>query len=233
MNNSTLPDRQTVTVIVLAAVLGMWRSTFGTAAFFDQHLSGYLGVAAGGLAGFAYSFLTQGIIGFGIPVIVLMVFFRRRPAEIGLGLGDVKFALAAFAVYAPLVTIGCWFLSKQIVFQNTYPMFRAVIGDVRLFITYELLFLVYMIGWEYLWRGFLLFGTAPVFGRTAILIQMLPFAGLHAAKPPAEAYLSIVGALLIGALVWRCRSFWIAVPIHAFQMLVMDIFCILRLRGDL
>lgn len=221
-------DGQTVIVIILAAIFGLWRSTFGTPGFFDHYLSGFLGLSAGGFGGYAYFFITQGIVGFVIPVFVLVVLFKRRPADIGLGLGDVKFALIALLIYIPVVTVGCWFLSKQAAFHTTYPMFKAVVGNRALFVIYELLFLIYFIGWEYLWRGFLLFGTAPTFGRYAILIQMLPFAALHATKPAPEAYLSIVGALLVGALVWRCRSFWIAVPIHAYQMLIMDVFCSLN-----
>ena len=60
---------------------------------------------------------------------------------------------------------------------------------------------------------------------------MVPFALLHAQKPAAEAYLSVLGGIALGALVWRCRSFWIAVPIHAAQMLVLDLWCTLRLRS--
>ena len=59
---------------------------------------------------------------------------------------------------------------------------------------------------------------------------MIPFACLHVQKPPAEALLSIAGGLALGALVWRCRSFWIAVPIHAAQMLILDFWCTLRIR---
>jgi uncharacterized protein len=76
-----------------------------------------------------------------------------------------------------------------------------------------------------------LFGTAPAVGPViAIVIQTVPFAILHATKPPAEAFLSILGGLLLGALVWRCRSFWIAVPIHAAQMLILDLWSTLRQR---
>jgi hypothetical protein len=34
----------------------------------------------------------------------------------------------------------------------------------------------------------------------------------------------------LGALVWRARSFWIAVPIHAAQMMILDLWCSLRTR---
>ena len=76
----------------------------------------------------------------------------------------------------------------------------------------------------------MLFGISHTFGMQAIFIQMVPFAALHVDKPLPEALLSVVGGIALGALVWRCRSFWIAVPIHAAQMLILDFWCTLRLR---
>ena len=73
-------------------------------------------------------------------------------------------------------------------------------------------------------------GTARTFGLYAVFVQAVPFALLHLNKPLPEALLSIVGGVALGALVWRCRSFWIAVPIHAAQMLVLDFWCTLRIR---
>ena len=99
-----------------------------------------------------------------------------------------------------------------------------------IFLLYQALFLFYWVGWEYLWRGFMLFGTARVFGVYAIFIQTIPFALLHLNKPLAESLLSIVGGIALGGLVWRCRSFWIAVPIHFVQMLILDLWCSLRIR---
>ena len=120
-------------------------------------------------------------------------------------------------------------LSDGAAFQEQYPHFYDAKTDWRIFLGYEALFLFYWMGWEYLWRGFVLFGTAPAVGAPlAVVIQTVPFAILHAQKPPAEAYLSVLGGLALGALVWRCRSFWIAVPIHAAQMLALDFWATLR-----
>jgi uncharacterized protein len=224
-------DRQTAIVLAVAATLGMWKYTFGTQAFFARNLAPALRVDAHGLGGFAYSFATQGLTGFLIPVVLLLFVFRRRPGDIGLGLGDWRLGLTLLGLYVPIVAAGSWLLSAGTAFQQKYPLFHAITQDWQLFAAYELLWILYWIGWEYLWRGFVLFGTAHTFGRWAIFIQMLPFAALHAQKPIAEAYLSIVGGLLLGAVVWRCRSFWIAVPIHFVQMLSMDLFCTLRARS--
>ncbi len=76
----------------------------------------------------------------------------------------------------------------------------------------------------------MLFGTAHTFGVHAIFVQALPFALLHVDKPTIELGLSLLGGIVLGAVVWRCRSFWIAVPIHFIQMLALDFWCSLRIR---
>jgi hypothetical protein len=224
-------DRQTAVVLTLAAVLGMWKYTLGGRAFFQEHVAGSLGVDGRGLWSYVYLFGGQGVTGLVVPVVVLAVLFRRPLREIGLGLGDWKLALTLAGLYVPVVAAGCWVLSAQESFQRKYPLFHDVSDDWQLFLVYELLFLFYWVGWEYLWRGFVLFGTQHTLGPWAIFVQMLPFAALHAQKPMAEAYLSILGGLVLGAVVWRCRSFWIAVPIHSMQMMAMDFFCTLRVRS--
>jgi len=224
-------DRQTVVVLTLAGVLGMWKYTFGSRAFFERHLAEGLGVEGRGLGSYLYLFGAQGVTGFVLTAAVLLVLFKRKPGEIGLGLGDWKLGLTILGLYLPVVFAGCWVLSAQTSFQHKYPLYHDVSHDWQLFALYELMFLFYWIGWEYLWRGFTLFGTAHTLGKWAIFVQMLPFAALHAQKPMAEAYLSVLGGLVLGAVVWRCRSFWFAVPIHAFQMMAMDICCTLRVRS--
>ncbi len=225
-------DRQTVVVLTLAAVLGMWKYTFGGRSYFRRELAEVVGVDGDGFWGWAYQFGTQGLTGLVLPALVLLLVFKRRPGEIGLGLGDWKLGGTLLGLYLPVVLAGCWVLSAQESFQHKYPLYRAVAEDWQVFLFYELLFLMYWLGWEYLWRGFVLFGTAHTLGHWAIFVQMLPFAALHAQKPAPEAYLSIVGALVLGAVVWRCRSFWIAVPFHAVQMMAIDFCCTLRLRTD-
>ncbi len=224
-------DRQTAIILFVAAVLGMWKYTFGSRTFFAATLARALAIDPAGLWGHAYTCTTQGLTGFLIPVALLLLVFRRRPADVGLGAGDWRLGLTLLGLYLPVVTAGAWVLSAGSAFQQKYPAFYQVTQDWRVFAGYELLWILYWVGWEYLWRGLVLFGTAHTFGRWAIFIQMLPFAALHAQKPMAEAYLSIVGGLVLGAVVWRCRSFWFAVPIHFVQMLAIDFFCTLRVRS--
>jgi len=219
-------------VLTLASFSVVLQHALGTRGVFFSTLGASVPVEWRGLVAWGWWFGMQGILGFVIPVAALMTLFKARAADIGLGLGDWKLAVGLSALYLPLVAIGTWVLSDGSGFQEQYPHYDGATRDWGVFLTYELLFLFYWIGWEYLWRGFVLFGTAHTFGLYAIFVQVVPFAALHVDKPWPEAMLSVVGGIALGALCWRCRSFWIAVPIHSAQMLLLDFWCTLRVRSD-
>ena len=225
------PDaKRAAAVLIAATLLVLVQVQLGTKGTY-RDLGNPLGTADPELGAWAWWFGMQGVTGFVVPALILLVAFRWRPAEAGLGLGDWRLAGALALAYLPLVAVGTFVLSDGAGFQAQYPHFFGARTSWTDFLIYEALFLFYWVGWEYLWRGFVLFGTAPALGvPLAVVAQTVPFAILHADKPPAEAYLSVVGGLALGALVWRCRSFWIAVPIHAAQMLLLDLFCTLRFR---
>ena len=217
-------DAQTVGVLTLYVVFVIVQFKLGSRRFFATH------VGEGELLTWAWWFTMQGITGFVAPVIVLRVFFDRRLKKIGLGAGDWRFAIYVLLLYLPAVVIGTWILSNDAAFQAGYPHYRGATRSWVLFATYHALFLFYWIGWEYLWRGFMLFGTAHTLGIYAIFIQAIPFALLHLQKPVPELLLSIIGGVALGAVVWRCRSFWVAVPLHALQMLFLDLWCTIRVQ---
>ncbi len=223
-------DAQTVTVLIASVLLIFVQFTWGDRDIFLAHLADAVPSAWRGVLSWGWWFGMQGVTGFIVPVLILTLIFRRSPAEIGLGWGDWKLASVLAGLYVPIVAIGTWVLSDGAEFQAQYPHYQPAATNWHFFVVYELLFLFYWIGWEYLWRGFVLFGTARTFGLYAIFVQAVPFALLHFNKPLSEAVLSIVGGIALGALVWRCRSFWIAVPIHAAQMLLLDLWCSLRIR---
>ena len=223
-------QRRAAAVLIAATLLVLVQVQLGTRTTY-RDLGNPLGTDDPDLGAWAWWFGMQGVTGFVVPVLILLVAFRWRPAAAGLGLGDWRLAGGLALAYLPLVAIGTWILSDGAGFQMQYPHYVGARDSWAIFALYEALFVFYWLGWEYLWRGFVLFGTAPALGAPlAIVVQTVPFAIMHADKPPAEAYLSVLGGLALGALVWRCRSFWIAIPIHAAQMMLLDLFCTLRFR---
>jgi len=223
-------DPQTTFVLVFAAVVVVLQFTLGDRSLFRTHLAPMLPDAWAGLGAWAWWFGMQGVLGFVLPVAALRLFFSESAESMGLAPGNWRLALGIAALYLPLVAAGTWVLSDGGAFQQQYPHYRPATRDWTLFLAYEALFLFYWMGWEYLWRGFMIFGTVHTLGLYAIFVQAVPFAALHVTKPWPEAVLSIVGGIALGALVWRCRAFWIAVPIHAAQMMLLDLWATLRVR---
>jgi len=226
-------DPKTTFVLVFSAVAVVLQFTIGDRSLFRLHLADALPETWRGLGAWAWWFGMQGLLGFVLPVAALRGLFSDRLQDMGLGLGNWRLAVGLAALYLPLVAVGTWVLSDGGAFQQQYPHYRPATRNWEVFLIYEALFLFYWIGWEYLWRGFLIFGTVHTLGLYAIFVQALPFAALHVTKPWPEALLSIVGGIALGALVWRCRSFWIAVPIHAAQMMLLDLWCTLRVRTQI
>lgn len=224
-------DRQAATVLVAVGALVILQDAIGSRRFFYAHAAHIFPAEYADLLSWIWRFVVQGATGFALPLAILCGLFRQSPAKAGLGRGDWKFASMAMACYLPAVMAGTWILSASPAFQAQYPHYAPAATDWTLFLVYEACFLFYWIGWEYLWRGFMLFGTAPAIGPYAIFAQAIPFALLHLNKPLPETVLSLIGGVVLGALVWRCRSFWIAVPIHAAQMMALDFWCALRARS--
>lgn len=224
-------DLRTASILLITALIVILQMKWGDRGYFRSEIAPLLELERSGLGSWIWWFGMQGILGFVVPVALLKWGFRFSWKEMGLGLGDYSFALKIMALYLPLVLIGTWVLSDSAAFQDSYPHLSEAALNWKVFFIYEAFFLLYWIGWEYLWRGFVLFGTARTFGAMAIFIQAMPFAIMHFDKPFAEAFLSIIGGVALGALVWRSRSFWIAVPIHAAQMLILDFWCSLRARS--
>jgi len=73
-----------------------------------------------------------------------------------------------------------------------------------------------LFGWEFLFRGFLLFGLARRFGDEAVLLQAVPFAIAHIGKPELETLSTIFGGAAFGYLAWRTDSFFYPFLIHWF-----------------
>ena len=89
---------------------------------------------------------------------------------------------------------------------------------VGAFALWELTYVIYYIGWEAHFRGFMLFVLAKRVGPTAaVLIQMIPSTLIHIAypKPESETFTAIfVGGIVFGFLALRARSFLYLIALH-------------------
>jgi uncharacterized protein len=170
------------------------------------------------------SLLLLGIVPFLIGRLVL----GFPVAELGVGLGDWKFGLkAVFCMYfafLPILVLVSYLPS----FQSKYPLFFEAASNPAHFFVYECAYAVYFIGWEFIFRGFMLFGLRPSIGFYAVFVQMIPFAILHFGKAQIETLAAVLAGILLGYLALRARSFWYGWLLHTLVAVSNDVLAMLH-----
>lgn len=225
-------DFQTVFIFISAAVLTTISYYVASRRFFRAELAQYFEQSPlVSVYEFSYWFLAEWLIYFVLPVAVIVFVFRKSPREFGVGSGDWKLGLKITGIFIAIMLPIVWIVSGFESFQEVYPHASIVRTDWNLFLLYEALFFLYFTGWEFIWRGYLLFGLEKrLGGPTAVLVQMIPFVILHNGKPMIETLGAIIAGIALGALALRTRSFWYCVLTHWSVMLLIDLFSTLRYR---
>jgi membrane protease YdiL (CAAX protease family) len=143
-----------------------------------------------------------------VPLLIILIFFRENPKEYGFSFGDWKLGLT-------YTLLGCFFMAPVIYFLGS--------GDEAMKKYYERFLdglpwttFLDLIGWEFIFRGWILFAYARKFGHEALWLQAVPFAIAHISKPEIETLSTIFGGFAFGWVAWRTKSFVYPFLIHWF-----------------
>lgn len=143
-----------------------------------------------------------------IPLFVILAIFRENPKEYGFRLGDWKaglvIAIIGICIMAPVI----YFLGKDNASMQKY--YQPYLNGLPWTTFLDL------IGWEFIFRGWILFGYARKFGPEALWVQAVPFALMHNGKPEVETLSTIFGGFAFGWVAWRTKSFLYPFLIHWF-----------------
>ena len=141
-----------------------------------------------------------------IPLFIIVFIFREKPSAYGFQLGDWRIGLKLTALAILLMTPILWWLVRaDSGMQNYYDSYLSGL-PWNTFLD--------LLGWEFLFRGFLLFGYARKFGAEALWLQAVPFAIAHVGKPEIETLSTIFGGFAFGWIAWRSKSFLYPFLIH-------------------
>jgi membrane protease YdiL (CAAX protease family) len=152
------------------------------------------------------------VLYFVIPMLVILLLFRDKPADYGFQLGDWRGGLMWTVIGCIGMAVILWFVAKTPAMQRYYDAKAPESTPYLIYITAVDLF-----GWEFMWRGFVLFGLAQVIGPgPAIWLQAVPFAFMHLGKPEIEAITTIFGGAAFGFVAWQTGSFFYPFLIHWF-----------------
>jgi membrane protease YdiL (CAAX protease family) len=142
------------------------------------------------------------------PLTVILLVLRNNPLDFGLRAGNWRtwgVYVGIFLLISLPVLLAC---SRIPALENYYYIEQFRPG------MYILQSAASLFGWEFILRGFLLFGLKDKFGHGSILIQMVPFVLLHFGKAELETLSTILTGLLFGYIAFRGNSFWPALIIH-------------------
>ncbi len=130
-----------------------------------------------------------------------------------------------FVIMLPVVLIA----AHQPAFRRVYPYFRIARLGLGYFMLGLGVRLVYMFCWEFLFRGWLLFGFERRVGpAAAIAVSTIPFVLMHFGKPMLEVYGSIIAGVVLGIVALRARSFIPAAILHFAVAAALDVAAVLR-----
>ncbi len=226
-------DKKTVIVFLSILILQTISWYFTSVRFFRTSLlPGVSGSYYAKLYQYLYWFGGDFLVFFIVPLLIILFMFREKPLEFGLRWGDHKKGLQYTFIAAFIMIPALWFVSAQPDFVKTYPQLKMARTDYSILLIYEFGMMLYMFAWEFVWRGYTLFGLKPRFGVYAIFIQLIPFVILHNGKPALETFSSIAGGLALGILAYRTRSFLYGFIIHFIIMFFIDLFSMLRYRSE-
>jgi len=150
---------------------------------------------------FPEKWMDHALLFFVIPFSLVKWVYRQPLEQFGLRWGDWKagviFTLAGCVLMTGILVVVAQTPDFQAYYANNKNSSLGVIATSA----------SDLFGWEFVFRGWLLFTLLPICGPYAIILQAIPFTIAHFGKPELETLSSIFGGMAFGYIAWRTRSF--------------------------
>jgi membrane protease YdiL (CAAX protease family) len=171
------------------------------------------------------SFLSAFVLLGAIPALVVKFVFRERLADYGVQLGDRQRTLRWIAMLGAFFVASGYMAARDPSFSPQYPSDPAAGDSAGAFVLHALTYLMFYIGWEFHFRGFLQAGLRGAMGEVnAVLVASMASLLIHVGKPPMETFTSILGAMLWGFAAFRTRSILAGLVLHFLLGISLDAF---------
>lgn len=183
------------------------------------------GPALPAVTAFTLTLVAMGLV----PGLLARPLLGRSPGSLGLGLGDPRWVAKLLAIGLPVGVAAGYVGSWSPAVAAVYPLGGALGRDEAAFAVHAGCYLLYYLGFEYLFRGFLLLGTKDDIGPTAAnLLQACLVTTFHFGKPGPEMVAAFFSSLLFGWATLRSGSIWCALAVHWVVGVSLDWFLIFQ-----
>jgi len=220
----TEADRTVLVVLVSSSLVLATFLNYGNPSFAGD----LLGRSADDEASVVWMFLSALLL-FGIvPCVVWKAVLRRDLREIGIAAGDVAAGTRITLPALVLLVLPATFLSSRLAeIRSEYPLAADVGRSASVFLLYQGAYLLYYVGWETFFRGYLVLGLADRIGPLpAVGLSTLVSTAVHLGKPCAEVWGAVAVGFLFGWLALRTRSILWPLIVHAAVGVLNDVFVV-------
>lgn len=221
------PQRQATLILLTSTVLMLVWRYFASPEFLTVRFAGLFAGDGGDarMAGAIGSFLGCFVLLGVIPAAVVKLVRGGRLADYGLRGGLSRKTWATAAQLAPLFLVVAYGASRNGSIVEKFPINPRATDSAAFFALHASTYLLFYIGWEFHFRGFLLFGLRPTLGDTnAVLVQTMASALLHIGSPAGETFGAIGAGLLWGTLATRTGSLLPGLVQHFLLGIALDVF---------
>ena len=215
--------KPTIILLLTPFILITWKY-FGTKPFYLSNLTSMF-VLFGDPERTAalYTFFSAFLLLALLPFLIIKFVFKERLSSYGLQFGDWRFGLKAFLILAPFFALTSYLSRNDPGIVAEYPLFKGAAFSPAVFTGHAFSYLLFYIGWETYFRGFMQFGLRQSLGDwQSILVQTALSCVLHIGKPAGEIYSSIIGALIWGIIAFRAQSILFIILLHWLLGVVLD-----------
>lgn len=223
-----LQDVQVKPIVILSVstlTLITWKCFASPQFYFEQLRDRFVLFSDPQATAAVYSFTSALLLMGVLPALIVKFVFHERLADYGVCLGNRVRTVRSLLVYAPGMVLIAYLSSRDPSFWKEYPINHNAGASPMAFGLHALAYLMFYVGWEFQFRGFMQHGLRPSMGAAnALLVQVMASVIVHLGKPTGEVYGSIVGGLIWGILAFRTRSLLSGLLQHALLGILLDWF---------
>lgn len=169
-----------------------------------------------------------GIIMFGIiPFLIFFVVFPCNLTDYGLKFSNLLISLYLILLLSAILIPMIFFTSGKSENLKHYPQIRVKEWNIKLIIINSLIWIAYLLAYEFLFRGILLFSWVYVIGVwPAIAINTSIYACTHIPKGFKEAIGAIPFGIILCIITLITGNIWVAFFAHVLLALSNDYFAL-------
>ena len=150
-----------------------------------------------------------------IPLLIVLIILGEKAKAYGLSLSFNRRVLFYTVILSVVIVAINFFASKSPVNLKKYPLIKNRIWSGKLLITSFCGWVIYLLAYEFLFRGFLLFTCIQSFGIwPAIIINIIVYSLAHVPQGLNEAAGAVPFGLILCFIVVLSGTIWPAFLLH-------------------